>query len=310
MGCGDEFSKDEANSITDKISAVAQAVTGMSLGGGLGGGGGVRGGGAGGGAGGGMSGVINMLTCQVGSECYKTKHNLELQTLFNLAQERLNNAPMDLSRAEKNYYVYNKGESGGNQNYNKLIIDRFAKTAEEFKKNSIDRQQQFMSDLSQALKQYQAQTMFGDQSIKLLKSRQDEHNDLVKNINYYQKVLQTSERKAVYENKNMDTLYINRRIMTFIYYGCIVSYIIFGNFIPDKLYNNYSIWAVIIIALVFPLILNLLVKWIFVFYDVVSYWFAELPHKDVYTYIGNPSDEKPPPKPPSVSAPPNPFAQK
>jgi hypothetical protein len=295
-----EFSKDEANKITNKIAAVAQAVTGQSPGG-------STGGGASGGSGLGGS-LINMLTCDPGSECYKTKHNKDLQTLFSQAQENLDNAPMDLSRAEKNLYVYNQGNSGGNQKYNNIIIDRFARTGEEFKKNSIDRQQQFMSELSQALKQYQAGIMFNEQSVKLLKTRQDEQNDLVKNINYYQKVLQTSERKAVYENKNMDTLYTYRRIMTFIYYACIISYIIFGNFIEDKLYKNYSIWAIIIIASVFPLILNILIKWLFVFYDIVSYWFSELPHKDVYTYIGNPADDKPPPKPPTPSAPPNPFA--
>jgi hypothetical protein len=293
-----EFSKDEIKNITNKVSAAAQAVTGMSPGGSQSGAGSRSGS---------DGGIMNLLTCSIGSDCYKTKHDNDLKTLFAQAQENLNNAPMDLSRAEKNYYVYNKGNDGGTQIYNKTIFDRFASTAREFKKNSIDRQQQFMADLSQALKQYQAQILFQEQSIKLLQTRQEEQNDLIKNINYYQKVLQTSERKAVYENKNMDSLYNYRRIMTFIYYACIVCFVIFGNFIPDKLYTNYSIWIIIVIASVFPLILNILIKWLFVFYDMMSYWLAELPHKDVYTYIGNPADDKPPTKPRSASVIQNPL---
>jgi len=263
------FGKDELNQMVGKVATVVGSAE--------------------------MGGIFDSLTCGEGSDCYKSKHAAYLKKLYEDKKIKLAEAPIDLSRAEKNYYVYNRGESGGIQIYNKFIEDRFVQTAQQFKQNSIEKQQEFMSNLAQALKQYQAEVIFQKQLVKLLKVRQQEQNDLTKNINYYQKILQTSERKVVYENKNMDSLYGYRRMMLFIYYLGIVFFVIFGNFIPDKLYAKYTVWILIVIASVMPLMLNLLIKWIFIIYDMIAYWFEELPHKDVY--FGSPP-MGPPPDPP------------
>lgn len=233
---------------------------------------------------------------------FKSAHNSELYALYVQSQADLSNASIDLSRAEKNYYVYNEGKNGGGQIYNKLIIDRFAATADQFKKNSIELQQEFMANLTQSIKQYQIQVIFQEQSAKLLKVRQKENDDLIKNIDYYNKIVQTSERKVVYENKNMDSLHMYRRIMVFIYYAAIVCFIVFGNFIPDQLYSKYSVWLIIVITCIFPVILNMLVKWSVLIYEMLSYWFSGpdsfrrfRPHyTDVYKNMGNPADDQPP----------------
>ena len=115
----------------------------------------------------------------------------------------------------------------------------------------------------------------------LVASRQSEQNNLKKNINYYQTILHTSERKAVYENQNKDNLYGYQRIMIFLYYAGLVGFIIFGNFIPDKLYLKSSVWIIVIIMAIIPVILNLFIMWLFLLYDTVAYWFSELPHKDI-----------------------------
>jgi hypothetical protein len=241
--------------------------------------------------------ILSMITCPIGSACYKTKHSNLLKKIMDEDKSYYAKAPLQVSRAEKNYYVYNVGEPGGEAIYNKLIIDRFARTAEEFKKNSIDKQQQFMSDLLQSIKQYQAALMFKNQMANLLKLRQSEQDGLKKNINYYQKILQTSERKVVYENKNMDGLNMYRRIMIFLYYAGLISFIIFGNFIPDRLYAKWSVWLIVVILAIIPIIMNILLMWIFLLYDTVYYWFAEIPYKDVYTNLGAPADEPAPPPP-------------
>jgi hypothetical protein len=249
--------------------------------------------------------IGNMLSCQPGSECYKTKRTKKLQDAWDNRANTFRDAPIDLSRAEKNYFLYNKGENGGEDLYNKTIIDRFARTAEQFKRNSIEMQQQFMVDLAQALKQYEEQVIFQVQSAKLLKTREEEQKVLKKNINYYQKIVQTSERKVVYENQNMDTLYMYRRIMFFIYYAALIFFIVFGNFITDKLYLKVSVWLLLVIFAVFPIILNMLIRWVFVIGDAISYWYSD-PHygygrfqqyKDPYYDIGNPFDEAPPQAP-------------
>ena len=85
--------------------------------------------------------------------------------------------------------------------------------------------------------------------------------------------------------------------MIFVYYGIIICFIVFGNFIPDQLYKKYSVWLVLIIAAIFPIILNIITMWLFILYDTVTYWFSDMPYKDVYINIGNPYDEKPPAPP-------------
>ena len=117
---------------------------------------------------------------------------------------------------------------------------------------------------------------------QLLVLRGKENQTLIKNINVLDRMVKTNERKVVYEDNDTEGLYTYRRVLLFLYYSAIVIYIIFSNFIPDKLYLKYSVWIIIIIVSIIPIILNMLMKWVFVIGDVIYYWFKEIPHKDVY----------------------------
>ena len=223
-----------------------------------------------------------LIGCQKGTACYNGKRNSFLETKLSAAKTAYASAPLDLSRAEKNYYEFNGGENGGEDIYNKMIIDRFATTAEQFKQNSIEKQQDFMADLAQILKQYEGEVLFAAREEDLLGVRLKEYADLLKKINKYQAIVQTSQRKVAYEYKDMDSLYLYRRIMLFLYYSVIVIYIIFGNFIPDKLYLKKTVWLMIIIAAIVPIIFNICIKWLFIFADAFSYWYSDVVPKDVY----------------------------
>ena len=226
--------------------------------------------------------LTSLVNCTPDSACFKKKHNVKLAQILIDAQKTNINSPLELSLAEKNFYEYNEGDEGGETIYNNLIIDRFAKTAEELRKNSVEKQQEFMIELSQNLKQYKTDTNALERNKQLLATRQKEQRDLIKNINILDRIVKTNERKVVYEEKDTEGLYTYRRILLFFYYSALVGYIIFSNFIPDKLYMKYSVWLVIIIAAVIPIILNILIKWIFIIGDVVYYWAKDIPHKDVY----------------------------
>ena len=118
--------------------------------------------------------------------------------------------------------------------------------------------------------------------MQLLQIRKQENADLVKKIDMYNRVLQTSERKVVYQINDTEGLNTWRRVMLFLYYSTVVSYIIFGNFIPDKLYLNKFVWLLIVIVSLVPLILNLLIKWVFIIGEVLAFWFQTRARKDVY----------------------------
>jgi hypothetical protein len=221
------------------------------------------------------------------SPTYVNNKNKLFKDKWTDASNNYKDAPLKLSLAEKNYFHYNKGASteDGDALYNMTIIDRFAGTAQELRQNSIEKQQEFMANLTQALKQYQGEMLFAERTEQLLQIRQEENADLTKKLDMYNRILQTSERKVVYETKSTTSLYTYRRVMLFIYYAAIVCYIIFSNFISDKLYLKKSIWVIIIIISLIPLILNLLIKWIMIIGDVIAYWFSKRPHKDMYADI-------------------------
>jgi hypothetical protein len=225
--------------------------------------------------------IVAGITSGPGTATYKTNQRNKLLTQYTAAQQNLKNAPQDLSNAEKSYYVYNEGEPGGNGVYDSIIIDRYAKTADEFKKNSIDKQQQFMTELSQILKQYQAEQLFVVRANELLKDRVEENEQLNRSLSRYEAIIQTNERKVVYEISDMDGLYLYRRIMVFIYYSALTIYIVFGNFIPEKKYESFSAWVIVIILALIPIILNRVIKWLYILKEYIGYWLKEIPHKDV-----------------------------
>ena len=232
------------------------------------------------------SGITDKLMNPQGSPGYIKKKNTELQGKWIDASNNYRDAPFELSLAEKNYYEYNNGQVGGNDIYNYTIIDRFANTASELRKNSIDKQQEFMTDLTESLKQYQGEKMFSQRTVQLLQVRQKENADLIKKLDMYNRILQTNERKFVYEVKDSSSLHTWRRGMLFLYYSAIVCYIVFANFIPDKLYLNKSVWLILVIVSLIPIILNLIIKWVFVIFNVLGYWFKERLPKDVYADLG------------------------
>jgi hypothetical protein len=146
----------------------------------------------------------------------------------------------------------------------------------------VYKRQEFTSNIAQNLKQYQGEYLFAARTSELLANKIQENKDLKKKLDMYTRILNTNERKVVYQDRDTGSLNTYRRVMLFFYYSAIIFYVIFGNFIPDKLYLKYSAWAVVVIFSIIPIILNMIMKWIFIIADTVGYWFSEIPHKDVY----------------------------
>jgi hypothetical protein len=219
--------------------------------------------------------------CGPGTDCYKEKKIERLLQAKTASEDIRLHADEMVSRAEKKWYIY-KSDNDESE-YNNFIFDRFSTAASgDFRKNSIEKQRHYMRDLSQLLKQYQTEYDLIDNAKKLLTERQKQNERLVMKLNKYEGTVQTSERKVVYEYRNMETLHLFRRVMLFLYYSIIVMYLAFGRFIPEKQYTQTSVWLIILIALCIPLMLNMLVKWLFIIKDYIGYWFEEMPHKDVY----------------------------
>jgi hypothetical protein len=220
--------------------------------------------------------ALNTLMCD--DECEKNKNTLLLKNIYDAEKTKVVTLPQDLSKAERDYIVYTDGQDV----YNKTITDRFASTAEEYKQNSIKKQRAFMSDIAQSLKQYQAEKNMAVRAEELLAERQKEYERLNSLYNKYERIVQTNERKVVYQHKDMEWLFTSRRVMIFFYYAIIIAYLVYGDFFPKEQWRKLSVWIVLTLIAIIPYILNMMIKWVFIIKAYFSYLFSEIPHKDVY----------------------------
>jgi hypothetical protein len=188
----------------------------------------------------------------------------------------------DLSHAEKNYYIY---KDGSDMSYNQMLTVRFAETALKFRENSIEKQTQYMRELYQLIKQYQVAKLFAVRAEELRDKKIHANQKYSNAIGRYQGVVQTNERRVMYETQNMASHRTYRHVIMFFYYSILTIYLIFGNFFPEQQYKKFSACIVLVLVILFPLILNLLVKWLFLLKDYISYWWAEIPHRDVYSEL-------------------------
>ena len=188
------------------------------------------------------------------------------------------NASTNLARAEKNYILSTDGVS----QYNTLINNRLSGELNEVENIIIDDYKNNMNFIDQIAKQFKSE-------ISALRNARTGYNNLLidnailtKKLDAYSKILNTNERKTVYELQNMKNLYLYRRVLIFIYYLLIAQYIFFGEFIPKKLYTDYTYLVILLIVIIFPFILNTLISWTIMCINALHFWFDDSIIKDVY----------------------------
>ena len=189
------------------------------------------------------------------------------------------NASTNLARAEKNYIV---STDGGVSQYNTLINNRISGELNEVEHIIIDDYKNNMNFIDQIAKQYKSE-------ISALRNARTGYDNLLienavlaKKLDAYSKILNTNERKTVYELQNMKNLYLYRRVLFFIYYLLIAQYIFFGEFIPKKLYTDYTYLVILLIMIIFPFILNTIISWTIMCINALHFWFDDSIIKDVY----------------------------
>ena len=188
------------------------------------------------------------------------------------------NASTNLARAEKNYILSTDGVS----QYNTLINNRISGELNEVENIIIDDYKNNMNFIDQIAKQFKSE-------ISALRNARTGYNNLLidnailtKKLDAYSKILNTNERKTVYELQNMKNLYLYRRVLFFIYYLWIAQYIFFGEFIPKKLYTDYTYLVILLIVIIFPFILNTIISWTIMCINALHFWFDDSIIKDVY----------------------------
>lgn len=94
----------------------------------------------------------NNLLCD--SNCQRDRKARELRNTFNNAELTLEKAPGNLIDAERNFYVYTKGEKG----YEDMNLNKYTKEATSNKIESIKKHRILMNEMSEMLEVYKINT--------------------------------------------------------------------------------------------------------------------------------------------------------
>lgn len=209
-------------------------------------------------------------------ECQKKRKGDAYKQKWDLAKKNYKKAPEEILQAEKNYYLYDKGYGA----YKEMLYDRYAKTAAEFKTSSNKKHAELKEELDELLNNYDAGTIYLKRMNELLKIKLAEKEELEKKIDNYIGYTETNGRKVIYEDRARDSLTFYRQGLLYLFFFIVIFYIVFGNFIPDKMYKKWHVWLVFLMFIVVPyFLIDWTVKMLFAIYHYAKSWHLR---KNVY----------------------------
>jgi hypothetical protein len=200
------------------------------------------------------------LTCDV--DCQKERSSTNYKQKWDLAVKQYEQAPEEIKQAEKNYYVFDKGYPA----YKDMLYDRYAKSADQFKKTSNEKYKKVNEDIEQLIGTYDTSNTYLKQMNELLRIKMRENKKLKKDIDEYLSATQTSGRKVIYEDRARDWLTTIRYILLFFYFLFLVVFLYSASASASASITSISWkrWLLIILYILFPFyILNKLVRLMF-----------------------------------------------
>jgi len=206
-----------------------------------------------------------------------------LQYEFDNMKISYDNASANLSRAEKNLIL----SKGGLLDYKKITDGRISEELDEISNMLIDDYKFDMAFIDQMALQFKSEITSLYNARMGYDNLRNDTAILTKKLDAYSKILNTNERKTVYELQNMKSLYTYRRVLFFVYYLSIIAYIFFSDFIPKKSYADYTYIIILLIVIIFPFMLNTFISWIMMFINAIHYWLDDSIVKDVYDELDN-----------------------
>jgi len=230
-----------------------------------------------------LNGMLAMIQNNVlcDSNCQREKKIVELRERMNQASNTVKTAANDLTQAEKNYYEYKDGPA----EYLDYLLDKnkreYERVVEEMSATEMDSYKQVIS----LIYGYSAERIHAKEMDKLMDIRLKENKDLKIELDSMIGVTTTSDRKIEYQSNEIDWLQNVRYFLYTIYILLLVLYILFGNFIKDKLYEKKETWVYIVFYCSFPFLISYLSIFSFWLYDQTMRLFRINLPRNVYVKL-------------------------
>lgn len=212
------------------------------------------------------------------SNCQKDRKAQELRNKFYNAEQNLCKAPEEVIDAEKNFYVYTKGEQG----YEDILLKRFGEEAGNMKNKSIESHKQSVKLLDLLINDYETDTTNLGRINELLKIRLKENEKLKKIIDGKTGTAQTNDRKVVYESREKEWLETVRKSLIYLLILIVVLYLIFGNFFKKQHYKSIKIWIIIAAFIIYVLGINIMSRITFWITGKINYFYNNKAPRNVY----------------------------
>jgi hypothetical protein len=224
--------------------------------------------------------VVKKVTCT--GECAKNEIRNILRQELELARTAVqdDSAQKRLDAAESKFNKFEYGEDGND----KMLFLRYSATADEFKRKTLAAHEAYKKDITVLVNQYAADTKMAYRVEELFVVRLAEYVEYKRRLEYNNRAASTLGRKVAYVDHDGAHLLVVRKMILFVYFVILFSYLIFGPYFGKQQFRNKVIWWFIFVYVFFPLVsYKLSIDFFRLTHWLTHVWsISPLPNKNVY----------------------------
>jgi len=169
--------------------------------------------------------TIDMINQNImcGPECQKQKEIDDLKAKYETAESNLKQAPNNLSVAKKNYYVAVDGPLA----YQTKLKAEYQKEAQDFINNEKKQRDQQTKEVNTLISDYQAVVIYSQNMNDLLDVYITKNQRLKREIDTYDTIVKTSERKTFYKTQSLEWYQSLKKLILYFYYLTLIIYVLY-----------------------------------------------------------------------------------
>ena len=190
--------------------------------------------------------LLDMVTCD--SDCQNQKNIDDLRQKWENAKKTQKNAPQSTLDAQKNYLIASEGVQG----YHNTMFNYYSEVANKLKDKSKSSNNDFLKDMNNLILEYNLDEKNIDKLKDLLQVRLKQNKNYKQKLDASNKIVQTNDRKVVYENWAKQGLSTTAKILYIIYAIIFIVFIVITVRNPDFNFKNYKSYIPIVIFLIIP----------------------------------------------------------
>lgn len=222
------------------------------------------------------SNLMNQISCD--SECQKRTNIDNLRKQWQAAELNKKTAPSTSDDAEKKYLIAADGILG----YNQKMLNRYTGVSNQAKNDAIESHNEIVREIKVMNETYKSLTLSLSKLKELLKIRLSENKTLTDDIDNDKAIVQTSDRKVVYEEWAKKWLFTTGKIMRILYVFVAIIYLYISPFFKSSEWKTPKKWITPIVLIIFPFLIYYITILLKEIYIKILWYMNNKASKNVY----------------------------